>query len=96
MTEPAPAEVPQVTEAVVETISAQCPEVSDEHVAMVLAAWNTVISGEPLGTIKKDPVTGNFAVRVSEDGVHKWKVTAPDGGQWSDMQPTLAGWDTLA
>ena len=89
-------EIPVVTEAVVTTISEQCPEVTDEHVAMVLAAWNSVLTGEPVGTVKRDPVTGSFAVRVSEDGVHKWKVTGSDGALWSDMQPTLPGWTVLA
>ena len=86
----------EVTEALVEAISQQCPEISDEHVAMVLTALNTVINGEPLGTIRKDPVTGNLAVRVSESGIHQWKITAPDGGMWSDLQPTLASWTKLA
>jgi hypothetical protein len=86
----------EVTDSVVATVSEHCPEVSDEHVAMVLAAWNAVQAGEPVGTIKKDPVTGNLAVRVSENGIHQWKVTAPDGGMWSDLQPTLAGWDKLS
>jgi len=86
----------ELTDAFVELISEQCPEVTDEHVAMVLAAWNTVKAGDPVGTIKKDPVTGNLAVRVSENGVHQWKITAPDGGMWSDMQPTLHTWNTLA
>jgi hypothetical protein len=86
----------EVTDAVVALISAQCPEVSDEHVAMVLSAWNVVLNGEPLGTIKKDPDTGNLAVRVSEGGIHQWKVTAPDGGMWSDVQPTLPGWTVLS
>lgn len=85
----------ELTDELVRTISAQCPDVSDEHVALVLDAWNTITEGEPLGTIKKDPVTGRLAVRVSENGVHQWKVTAPDGGMWSDMQPTLPGWDKL-
>ncbi len=86
----------EVTEAVVSAVSEHCPEVTDEHVAMVLQAWNTVLSGEPVGTIKKDPVSGNLAVRVSENGIHQWKVTAPDGGMWSDLQPTLTGWDQLS
>lgn len=85
----------EITPTVVHTISDQCPEVTDEHVAMVLEAWNTVLSGEPVGTIKLDPSTGNLARRVSENGIHQWKITAPDGGQWSDLQPTLAGWTKL-
>lgn len=85
----------EVTEAVVATISEQLPEVTDEHVAMVLSAWNNVLNGEPVGTVKTDPVTGNLALRVSENGVHKWRVTAPDGGTWADMQPTLPGWTVI-
>ena len=85
-----------ITEALIAAISQQCPEVTDEHVAMVLTALNSVTDGEPLGTIRKDPVTGNLAVRVSEGGIHQWKITAPDGGMWSDNQPTLPTWDKLA
>ena len=94
MTTPDPSPI-TVTEAIVSTISDQCPDVTDEHVSMVLAAWNNVINGEAVGTIKLDPLTGNLARRVSEDGVHKWKVTAADGGTWSDMQPVLPGWTVI-
>lgn len=85
----------EITEQIVSTISEQCPEVTGEHVAMVLTAWNNVINGEPLGTVKLDPATGNLAVRVSDQGIHKWRVTAPDGGTWWDMQPVLPGWTTI-
>lgn len=96
MTEPAPEPDPiPVTDTIVATISAQCPEVTDEHVAMVLEAWNTVLNGEPVGTIKLDPESGNLARRVNENGIHQWKITAPDGGMWSDMSPTLPGWTKL-
>jgi hypothetical protein len=63
---------------------------------MVLAAWNLVLTGDPVGTVKLNPENGSLALRVSEDGVHKWKVTAADGGTWSDMQPTLPGWTVLS
>lgn len=86
----------QLNDTMVTTISEQCPEVTDEHVAMVLQAWNAVVNGEPVGTIKLDPSTGNLARRVSENGIHQWKITAADGGMWSDMQPTLPGWTKLA
>lgn len=85
----------EVTESIVTTISEQCPEVTTEHVSMVLSAWNAVINGDPVGTIKLEPVTGRLAARVSEEGIHKWKITAPDGGQWTDMQPTLPGWTVI-
>lgn len=85
----------EITEEVVTEISGNCPDVSDEHVAMVLSAWNTVLNGSPLGTILRNPETGDIAMRVSELGVHKWRVTATDGGQWADMRPTLPGWEPL-
>lgn len=78
-------------EPVVAAVSAQLPEISDDQVAAVLAAWNAVKSGEPVGTIVEDQ-SGSVAVRVSEDGVHMWRVSALDGGTWCDMQPTLPGW----
>lgn len=84
-----------ITEDVVTVISDQCPDVTEEHVAMVLAAWNTVLTGDPLGTILMNPADGATAVRVSDNGVHKWRVTATDGGVWADMQPTLAGWTVI-
>lgn len=85
----------EVTETVIAAVSEQCPEVTTEQVAMVLTAWNVILEGEPVGTIKQDPATGNLAIRVSEDGIHKWKVTSPAGGQWSDLQSTLPGWVKL-
>ena len=80
---------------VVEAISAQLPEVTSEHVAMVLQVWNVIKTGDPVGTIVSDPDTGSIGVRVSESGVHMWRVTGPDGSTWGDMQPTLAGWTVV-
>ena len=81
--------------AIVTAVAAQLPEITEEQVSMVLSAWNTVQNGEPVGTIVTDPDTGNVAVRVSESGVHVWRVTAPDGGSWSDTQPTMSGWTVI-
>lgn len=86
----------EITEPIIETISDQLPEVSTEQVAMVLAAWNTITGGDPLGTVRLDPATGSLAMRLSDNGVHKWRVTAPDGGTWFDMSPTLNGWNILS
>lgn len=82
-------------DALVAAVSAQVPDVTDEHVAMVLVAWNTIKNGSPLGTIVSDPDTGAIAVRVSDKGVHMWKVTAVDGGTWGDMEPVLKGWTVI-
>lgn len=86
----------EITEPIIETISDQLPEVTTEQVAMVLAAWNTILSGDPLGTVRIDPATGSIALRLSDSGVHKWRVTATDGGTWFDMSPTLSGWTLLS
>lgn len=80
---------------VVGAVSAQLPDVTTEQVAMVLDAWNKVAEGDPLGTILLDPETGATAVRVSDGGVHKWRVTGSDGATWADMQPKLAGWTVV-
>jgi hypothetical protein len=42
-----------------------------------------------------DAVVATVSEQCPENGIHQWKVTSPDGGQWSDLQPTLAGWDQL-
>jgi hypothetical protein len=78
-----------VTDAVVDAISQQLPDITTEQVGAVLTKWNEVLNGDALGTIRMDPDTGNVAYRVAQDGIHMWKVSAPDGGQWNDMQPTL-------
>lgn len=83
-----------INDPVVAAVSAQLSDVDDATVAAVLAAWNAIKEGSPLGTIVTDP-SGSVAVRVSDNGVHMWRVTAADGSTWSDMQPTLAGWTVV-
>lgn len=84
-----------VSDSLVSAISAQLPTVTDEQVAMVLDALNTITTGEPLGTVVTDPDTGRIAVRVAENGIHQWQVTYPDGGTAIERQPTLPGWAYL-
>lgn len=82
-------------DSLADTIANQIEGLTGEQVASVLAAWNTVTSGDPLGTVLRDSVSKAVAHRVSRDGVYMWHVSAPDAGSWFDTQPTLAGWDTL-
>lgn len=77
-----------VTDAVVLAISSQLPDVTDQQVHEVLQTWNGLLSGDPLGTIRIAD-TGLVGHRVSVDGIHMWRVTAPDGSTWTDMEPTL-------
>ncbi|AEJ95131.1 hypothetical protein SEA_SOYO_34 [Mycobacterium phage SoYo] len=83
----------ETTEAVIQAISKQLGEgVTDEQVANVLTALNNVKTGEPVGTIRREPATGKVAHRVEAFGVQQWRVSGPDGEQYNDLQPTLPEW----
>lgn len=92
---------PAHNEPLIEAISEQLPLVTTEQVAMVLEAWNTITTGEPLGTVLRSPdghwPDGQFAVayRVAVNGIHQWQVTNPDGGTYIDRSPSLAGWKVV-
>lgn len=92
---------PVHNEPLIEAISDQLPTVTTEQVAMVLDAWNTVTTGDPVGTVLSSPdgawPDGQFAMayRVAVNGIHQWQVTNPDGGTYIDRTPTLAGWKVL-
>lgn len=79
---------------VVKAIVEQC-DVPEEQVRAVLTALEVIRDGASVGTVVQDPSSGAVACRVVEDGVHLWKVTALDGGEWRDMQPRLKGWKVL-
>lgn len=84
-----------INEALVAAISAQLPEVTDEHVAMVLIALNVVQNGEPVGTVMLNPENGQVAVRVANKGIHEWRINDPGGGVIIDNKPTLPGWTVI-
>jgi hypothetical protein len=65
-------------------------------VANILAAYVNVMEGDPVGTILRNPETGAVAVRAVVDGLHIWRVSAPDGDQYNDLQPRLEGWEKIA
>ncbi|ASR84778.1 minor tail protein [Mycobacterium phage Hurricane] len=81
----------QVVKAIAQHLG---PDVTDEQVANVLAAWNNVKAGDPVGMVRRDPDSGRVAHRVEVVGVQQWRVSAPGGDQYSDMQPTLP-WPVL-
>lgn len=76
-----------------ELISSQLPDVDTTQVAAVLQTWQAVLDGDPVGTVRRH-ADGRIAHRVSTDGIFLWRVTAPDGDQYNDMQPTL-DWDAI-
>jgi hypothetical protein len=63
-----------------------------KDVSAILAAYAHVLDGDPVGSILKRPTDGAIAVRANVDGLHMWRISAPDGSQWNDLQPTLEGW----
>jgi hypothetical protein len=69
--------------------------VTANQVAAVLSAYCAILDGDPVGTIRRNPDTGELAVRVNADGLHLWRVSHPQGGQYNDLQPTLP-WPTIA
>lgn len=85
---------PQVVQAISDHLGSDSG-ISADQVNLVLTAWNAVKTGDPVGTIVKDPATGAIAHRVDSDGVHLWRVSALDGTQWADLSPTLPGWEVL-
>lgn len=82
-------------EQTVKAVTANC-KVSAANVRAVFAALESVLEGAPVGTLCQDPETGAVALRVKEDGVLLWKVSAVNGAEWRDMQPTLEGWTVLS
>jgi hypothetical protein len=64
-------------------------EVLPSFVRRVLTAWQEIRNGDPVGTTRRNPDTGAIAHRVNDNGLHLWRISAPDGTQYNDTQPTL-------
>ncbi|ASR85528.1 minor tail protein [Mycobacterium phage Krueger] len=85
----------EATPEVVKVISQHLgDQATDEQVAAILAAWNNVKGGDPVGMVRRDPETGKVAHRVDALGVQQWRVSGPDGEQYNDLQGTLP-WPVL-
>ena len=79
---------------VVTALSAHVPDLDEAQITQVLEALNRVREGADLGVVMRDPVTGSVAHRVDAEGVMVWRVSEPDGGTDTDMQPTLP-WEQI-
>jgi hypothetical protein len=49
-----------------------------------MIAWNKVLGGDPVGTVKINEDNGVVAHRVEVSGVPMWSVSYPDGGMHLD------------
>jgi hypothetical protein len=74
---------------IVHHISKQLDDLDPDQIRAVLAAWNNVREGDPVGTVRRQAETGAVAHRVDAAGIHLWRVSLPNGEQYNDMQPVL-------
>ncbi len=60
------------------------------EVGAILAAYDTVVRSQKLGTIRRDPVTKAVAFRVELNGQPVWHIFNPETGEeYYDAQPDL-------
>lgn len=81
------------TREVASVVAGHVKGLTAEQVQAVLDMYNAVQEGDPVGTVRRSE-TGAVAVRCEVDGVHMWKVTLLDGGQYNDM--TAVDWPVIA
>jgi hypothetical protein len=100
MNAPPPGLIDQVTRAVadqdhpVELVDGQ---LQAEDIARIIVAYQTFLQGEPIGTVKMDPESNAVAMRVDDPNQGPcWRVTRPDGSQYTELQPTLADWTSVS
>lgn len=85
-----------LADAAVSQLASEMPELTAEQVKAVVAALNTVQSGDEVGVVRKS-ADGVFAVRISIEGVHKWHLVNPvDGTRWDDNENSIImTWPTV-
>ena len=76
-----------VTQAVIESA------LSNEDAAKVIAALEDAATKKGVGTVLRNPTTGDVAVLVRQYSETYWRVYAIDDRTW--IEPKLVGWDVL-
>lgn len=89
-------EIPEkpTLDQIAQVASEEREPITSNQVAAVLAAYANIMGGDQVGTIRRNPENGAIAMRVSDNGLHMWRVSVPDGEQYNDLQPTL-DWPVL-
>lgn len=83
MTQPGPNEV------LIAAVAAQTGLDAESVRAVLEAQRDPALAGPPPGTMQRDPVTGDVAVRVVENSKPMWWViTQQDGSATRDYNPT--------
>jgi len=67
---------------------------SEEDAAKVIAALEAVTTTPGVGTVLRNPATGDIATYVREYGETYWRVRATNDRTWTEFEP-LVGWDVL-
>lgn len=67
---------------------------SEDDQAKVIAALEAVITDHGVGTVLRNPATGDVAVFVRQYAETYWRIYATDDRTWIEQQP-LVGWDVL-
>jgi hypothetical protein len=67
---------------------------SEEDAAKVIEALEAVVTEPGVGTVLRDPATGDTAVCVRQYAETYWRVRSTDDRTWTVFEP-LVGWDVL-
>ena len=67
---------------------------SEEDAAKVIAALEAVATAPGVGTVLRNPATGDVATYVREYGETYWRVRATNDRTWTEFEP-IVGWDVL-
>jgi hypothetical protein len=71
----------------------QAAELSPEDQAKVIAALEAVAVEAGVGTVIRNPATGDVALRVRQYAETYWRVYATDDRTWIEQE--IVGWDVL-
>jgi hypothetical protein len=69
-------------------------ELTEEDAAKVIAAIDAVTTDPGVGTVLRDPATGDVAVFVRQYEETYYRVYSTDDRTWTEFEP-LVGWDVL-
>ena len=69
-------------------------DIDPETAAKVVAALEAVTTDPGVGTVLRDPATGDTAVYVRQYEETYWRVRSTDDRTWTLFEP-LVGWDVL-
>jgi hypothetical protein len=69
-------------------------DLSPEDTAKVVAALEAVTTDPGVGTVLREPATGNVAVFVRQYAETYWRVYSTDDRTWTLFEP-IVGWDVL-